>query len=794
MQPKKPRFNPLILALALAAVLMVWSVLGGGSSSGGSSSMVYSTAVQYFENLQVTKFTLDLNTGVLTMTLKEGKLDLPDPSSVSTVQSTGGLLSGMLSSSSSGSTGAEKNSDGTVTVRYKLPYASMFVKNVDSYIAAYDEANPDAPMEYDYTPLKESIPWMEILFYLAMLGCTGFLLFSMMRGGGAGGGIMNVGKARVKDERENKKTATFADVAGEDEEKEELKEVVEFLKSPDKFNTLGARIPHGVLLVGPPGTGKTLLARACAGEAGVPFYSISGSDFVEMYVGVGASRVRDLFDKAKKTMPCIIFIDEIDAVGRQRGAGLGGGHDEREQTLNQLLVEMDGFEANDGIIVMAATNRADILDKALLRPGRFDRQVYVGLPDVKGREEILKVHTKNKPLAPDVSLKVIAQRTAGFAGADLENLVNEAALLAARRSRKAITMEDIEEASMKVMAGPEKKSRVVTPEEKKLTAYHEAGHAVAGFYCKHHPRVHEITIIPRGQAGGYTMYLPEKDRSYVTKGEMFEDIVSSLGGRVAEQLILEDISTGASNDLQQATNIARQMITRYGFSERLGPVVYGTSQEETFLGRDLGQGKGYSETTAAEIDGEMRDIIDEAYETCRRTLTEHIDQLHALAKALMEREKLNEQEFNTIMAGGTLPPREDAGCQAAGADCAACPACGDRREGRDRRACRAGRDGRTADRSAAGAGPRTGAGCPGSNGMTPERSECRGGKLQPGRTDPCELLHPGQPGAVCLRGAAAGGCQRRECRLSDLQEHFPRDPDRSGSALQVQGRGRRDPV
>ncbi len=658
MQSKRPRFNPLILALILAAVLMAWSVLGGSSDSGSSSSMAYSTAVQYFENLQVTKFTLDLNTGVLTMNLKEGKLALPDPTAQSVTQSTGGLLSGMLSSSDT-TTAAQKNDDGTVTVRYKLPYASMFVKYVNDYIEAYDAANPDAPMEYDYTPVKESIPWLEILFYLGMLGCTGFLLFSMMRGGAGGGGIMNVGKAKVKDEHENKKTATFADVAGEDEEKEELKEVVEFLKSPDKFNTLGARIPHGVLLVGPPGTGKTLLARACAGEAGVPFYSISGSDFVEMYVGVGASRVRDLFDKAKKSMPCIIFIDEIDAVGRQRGAGLGGGHDEREQTLNQLLVEMDGFEANDGIIVMAATNRADILDKALLRPGRFDRQVYVGLPDVKGREEILKVHTKNKPLAPDVSLRVIAQRTAGFAGADLENLVNEAALLAARRNRKAITMEDIEEASMKVMAGPEKKSRVVTPEEKKLTAYHEAGHAVAGFYCKHHPRVHEITIIPRGQAGGYTMYLPEKDRSYVTKGEMFEDIVSSLGGRVAEQLILDDISTGASNDLQQATNIARQMITKYGFSERLGPVVYGTSQEETFLGRDLGQGKGYSETTAAEIDSEMRDIIDEAYETCRRTLTEHIDQLHALAKALMEREKLNEQEFNTIMSGGTLPPRED---------------------------------------------------------------------------------------------------------------------------------------
>ena len=571
MQSKRPRFNPLILALALAAVLMVWSVLGG-TGSASSSSMEYSTVVHYFESLQVTQFSLDLNTGVITMDIKEGgknNLPLPDTTAPSTTQATGGLLSGMLSSSDSTASAAQKNSDGTVTVRYKLPYAYVFIENVQQYIDSYDAANPTAPMEYDYTTLKESIPWMEILFYLGMLGCTGFLLFSMMRGGAGGGGIMNVGKAKVKDEHENKKTATFADVAGEDEEKEELKEVVEFLKSPEKFNTLGARIPHGVLLVGPPGTGKTLLARACAGEAGVPFYSISGSDFVEMYVGVGASRVRDLFDKAKKSMPCIIFIDEIDAVGRQRGAGLGGGHDEREQTLNQLLVEMDGFEANDGIIVMAATNRADILDKALLRPGRFDRQVYVGLPDVKGREEILKVHTKKKPLAPDVSLRVIAQRTAGFAGADLENLVNEAALLAARRNRKAITMEDIEEASMKVMAGPEKKSRVVTPEEKKLTAYHEAGHAVAGFYCKHHPRVHEITIIPRGQAGGYTMYLPEKDRSYVTKGEMFEDIVSSLGGRVAEQLILEDISTGASNDLQQATNIARQMITKYGFSERL---------------------------------------------------------------------------------------------------------------------------------------------------------------------------------------------------------------------------------
>ena len=504
------------------------------------------------------------------------------------------------------------------------------------------------PWWYDLIPLAISLVLCGVMFWLIMRAQTG-----------GNGKVMNFGRSRARIHDPNKNKVTFADVAGAEEEKEELKEMVDFLRNPKAYIDMGARIPKGVLLIGPPGTGKTLLAKAVAGEAGVPFFSISGSDFVEMFVGVGASRVRDLFDQAKRAAPSIIFIDEIDAVGRHRGAGLGGGHDEREQTLNQLLVEMDGFEANDGVIVMAATNRADILDKALLRPGRFDRQVYVGLPDVKGREEILKVHTKNKPLAPDVSLKVIAQRTAGFAGADLENLVNEAALLAARRSRKAITMEDIEEASMKVMAGPEKKSRVVTPEEKKLTAYHEAGHAVAGFYCKHHPRVHEITIIPRGQAGGYTMYLPEKDRSYVTKGEMFEDIVSSLGGRVAEQLILDDISTGASNDLQQATNIARQMITKYGFSERLGPVVYGTSQEETFLGRDLGQGKGYSETTAAEIDSEMRDIIDEAYETCRRTLTEHIDQLHALAQALMEREKLNEKEFNAVMAGETLPQRED---------------------------------------------------------------------------------------------------------------------------------------
>ena len=656
MQPKRPRFNPLILALALAGVLMIWSVLGTSDSSTGGSTMSYSTVVHYFENNQVTAFTLDRNTSIITLTLKEGKQELPETTgATAATQASGGLLSNMFSSSTS-SVGATRNDDGTVTVRYKLPYAYVFIENVQQYIDSYDAANPTAPMEYDYTTLKESIPWMEILFYLGMLGCTGFLLFSMMRGGAGGGGIMNVGKAKVKDEHENKKTATFADVAGEDEEKEELKEVVEFLKSPDKFNTLGARIPHGVLLVGPPGTGKTLLARACAGEAGVPFYSISGSDFVEMYVGVGASRVRDLFDKAKKTMPCIIFIDEIDAVGRQRGAGLGGGHDEREQTLNQLLVEMDGFEANDGVIVMAATNRADILDKALLRPGRFDRQVYVGLPDVKGREEILRVHTKNKPLGPDVSLKTIARSTAGFSGADLENLVNEAALLAARQGKKAITEKEIEEASVKVMMGPEKKSHVVTDEERRLTAYHETGHAITGYFSKHHDPVHQISIISRGGAGGYTMYLPEKDPSYVTKTAMFENIVTLLGGRVAEQLVLEDISTGASSDLQRATDTARAMVTRYGFSERMGPVVYGSDPGETFLGRDFGQGKGYSEAIASEIDNEIRDIVDEAYETARRTLTEHMNELHKVAGVLMEREKISGEEFKTLMEGGTLPP------------------------------------------------------------------------------------------------------------------------------------------
>ena len=651
MKQKQPKFSGILVVAVLMVLVLFIVSLSPLLAASGSKDTTYSEIYYYFENQQMTSFHLDLGTGSLELWLKEGKAALPESNAAASLP-TGGLLTGVYSSDDN----ALPANGGTVYMTYKLPYGGDFnTGKISDFVDEYNAANPDAPMVFDYVAAKTSIPWLEIIFYVAMIGSIGMLFMSMYRGG-AGGGIMNVGRAKVKDQQKNQRKATFADVAGADEEKAELQEVVEFLKAPNKFNSLGARIPHGVLLVGPPGTGKTLLARACAGEAGVPFYAISGSDFVEMYVGVGASRVRDLFEKAKKTMPSIIFIDEIDAVGRQRGAGLGGGHDEREQTLNQLLVEMDGFDANDGVIVMAATNRADILDKALLRPGRFDRQVYVGLPDVKGREEILRVHTKNKPLGPDVSLKTIARSTAGFSGADLENLVNEAALLAARQGKKAITEKEIEEASVKVMMGPEKKSHVVTDEERRLTAYHETGHAITGYFSKHHDPVHQISIISRGGAGGYTMYLPEKDPSYVTKTAMFENIVTLLGGRVAEQLVLEDISTGASSDLQRATDTARAMVTRYGFSERMGPVVYGSDPGETFLGRDFGQGKGYSEAIASEIDNEIRDIVDEAYETARRTLTEHMNELHKVAGVLMEREKISGEEFKTLMEGGTLPP------------------------------------------------------------------------------------------------------------------------------------------
>lgn len=573
----------------------------------------------YFQRLEVQSFVFDLGTGDLEMTFTDGK-----------------------------------------TKAYRVPNVNLFINDVyaerydgsDNYIQQYNKANPDAPMQYDLLPIKTTPWWVSLIPTLVLVGLLVFFYFMMMkqaRGGGTSG-VMGFGKAKPRQPEEMPKV-TFNDVAGADEEKEELVEIVEFLKNPSKFNSLGARIPKGVLLMGPPGTGKTLLAKAVAGEAGVPFFSISGSDFVEMFVGVGASRVRDLFEQAKKNSPSIVFIDEIDAVGRHRGAGLGGGHDEREQTLNQLLVEMDGFGTNSGVIVIAATNRRDILDPALLRPGRFDRQIAVGYPDIKGREAILRVHTKNKPIGPDVNLKTIAASTAGFTGADLENLTNEAALLAAKKNHKAITMVEIEEATIKVIAGPEKKSHVVTEKDKKLTSYHEAGHAVCTYYLPTQDPVHQISIVPRGMAGGYTLSLPGEDKTYVTKREMNEDIVTLLGGRVAEKLVLDDISTGASNDIERATKVARNMVVRYGFSEKLGPIVYGHDDNEVFLGRDFSSTPSYSETVAAEIDAEIREIIDTAYERAVDILTEHMGQLHEIAKYLFENEKMDEKTFADMMAG-----------------------------------------------------------------------------------------------------------------------------------------------
>ena len=553
----------------------------------------------------------------------------------------------------------EKNKDGGQTILYyTAPNAGLLLEEIDPYIKEYNENHPDARMVRNLIRPAET-SWLTSMIPMLLVLVLGavFWWFMMKRlnaSMGDAGKQMNFGKAKIKQMADEKRKTTFADVAGADEEKEELREIVEFLKNPKKYNELGARIPKGVLLVGPPGTGKTLLARAVAGEAGVPFFSISGSDFVEMFVGVGASRVRDLFEQAKKNSPCIIFIDEIDAVGRQRGAGLGGGHDEREQTLNQLLVEMDGFGANEGVIMIAATNRPDILDPALMRPGRFDRQVTVGYPDIKGREEILKVHAKGKPIAPDVELKTIAKSTAGFTGADLENLLNEAALLAARRSLKAITMREIEEATIKVVVGTEKKSRVMTDKEKKLTAYHEGGHAVVTFFCKTQDPVHQISIIPRGMAGGYTMQLPAEDRSYRTKGEMKEDLIVLLGGRVAEALTLDDISTGASNDIERATKTARAMVTRYGMSDSLGTIMYGQDDSEPFLGRDMGHIRDYSETTASAIDAEIRRLMDTAYKNAETILMTHMDKLHQVAKFLFDHEKMSGEEFEAVMTGNTV--------------------------------------------------------------------------------------------------------------------------------------------
>ena len=549
-----------------------------------------------------------------------------------------------------------KDGENAKEQRYSVANVSIFVNDTSEFLQENlrtEKGNKDKEIIFDYKKgsgmswVANTLPTLLLIVGMVVL----YLIFmNRMNAAGMGGDkTMTFGKAKIKKSDDDKRKTTFADVAGADEEKEELEEIVQFLKSPKKFNELGARIPKGVLLVGPPGTGKTLLARAVAGEAGVPFFSISGSDFVEMFVGVGASRVRDLFDQAKKEHPSIIFIDEIDAVGRQRGAGLGGGHDEREQTLNQLLVEMDGFGANEGVIVMAATNRPDILDKALLRPGRFDRQITVNYPDVKGREEILKVHARGKPLGPDVSLKTIAKSTAGFTGADLENLLNEAALLAARYDRKAITQPDIEEATIKVVMGTEKRSHVINDKDKMITAYHEAGHAVVSYHLPTQDKVHQISIIPRGMAAGYTMYLPDDDKSHVSRTTLLEQICSLLGGRAAEELTQDDICTGASNDIQRATDIAHNMITKYGMSEKLGPIVFGNDNNEVFLGRDFSSTPNYSEQIAADIDKEIETLVIGQYTKAKEILQNSLPHLHKVAEILFKEEKIDGEDFVKIM-------------------------------------------------------------------------------------------------------------------------------------------------
>ena len=638
MQKKQTKIgSALFYIVAAIAVILAASYL---FKMPAAATPKYSEVLDLFYSNAVTEYKINLGSGKMSLTLDTEKV----PAKLFEDKIVKKL----------------KTDETKASLIYTVPNVSIFLDDTREYVRNYNNDNPQSKISFEYERATDNSWWLSLLpTALLVLIFVVFWFFMMRREDSGLGKSISFGKAKAKISSDQNNKTTFADVAGADEEKEELYEIVEFLKNPARYNDLGARIPKGVLLLGPPGTGKTLLARAVAGEANAPFFSISGSDFVEMFVGVGASRVRDLFDQAKKAAPSIIFIDEIDAVGRHRGAGLGGGHDEREQTLNQLLVEMDGFGANQGVIVMAATNRRDILDPALLRPGRFDRQIVVGYPDVKGREAVLRVHSRNKPLAPDVDLSVIAKSTAGFTGAELENLLNEAALLAARKKLKAITMQDIEEATIKVVAGPEKKSHVVTEKDKKLTAYHEAGHAICTYYSPTQDPVHQISIIPRGMAGGYTMSLPTDEKNYRAKSEMEENLVVLLGGRVAEKVVLGDISTGASNDIERASAIARNMVTRYGFSEKLGPIVYGSDHEEVFLGREINNSRNYSETVATTIDQEVRNIIDVAYAKCEKILTENIDKLHLVSKELIEREKLDGKEFETIMTGGTLEKAEE---------------------------------------------------------------------------------------------------------------------------------------
>ena len=610
MTPKKNRGIFTYLLIILIAVGCIYFI--GSKLAKNSDKTNYNEVMEQFDNYEVCYYELDLGTGDLTYALREN----PDTKK-----------------------------------KYEVPNVSIFLDDTEDYRKNYNKAHPnDPPVEQNFIKITDRT-WLYSLIPVILtilLGCA--ILYFMMKQSSGGSKYSSFGKANLKNQL-NARKATFKDVAGADEEKQELEEIVDFLKAPNKYKDIGAKVPKGVLLLGPPGTGKTLLARAVAGEAGCPFFPISGSDFVEMFVGVGASRVRDLFDQAKKHAPAIIFIDEIDAVGRHRGAGLGGGHDEREQTLNQLLVEMDGFTGNESVIVIAATNRRDILDPALLRPGRFDRQVVVGYPDVKGREEILRVHAKNKPLGPDVDLKVIAQTTQGFTGADLESLLNEAALLAARHDKMAITESDIEEATMKVIAGPEKKSRIVTEHDRRVTAYHESGHAIAAYNLPTQDKVHQVTIIQRGMAAGLTVTRPDTDDQHVSRNQMRENIIMLLGGRVAEELILDDICTGASNDIERATSTARNMVTRYGFSKKLGTVVYGSENDEVFLGKDYGHTRNYSEAVAAQIDEEVKSIIAKAYDDCTAILKANEDKLHLLAKYLLKFEKITGEDFEKLMRG-----------------------------------------------------------------------------------------------------------------------------------------------
>ncbi len=649
---KKLRNIIIYIAVAVMIVLGIAFLWSQNSPDNYTTSQL----VNLFKEDKVSSYKINYGTGAVEITLKDGVKLKPvkDIATSDSIVQDNSNADGKIDTTNPNDRNNSNNTK-NVVIRGTLADVERFIDDVSVYTASADEA-----VSYDYIRSSDNTLLYEFLPILVMgvLLIAVWIFIMKKMGGGLGGKEMNFGKAKIKNTNDEKRKTTFDDVAGADEEKEELQEIVEFLKAPEKYNKLGARIPKGVLLVGPPGTGKTLLARAVAGEAGVPFFSISGSDFVEMFVGVGASRVRDLFEQAKKNSPCIIFIDEIDAVGRQRGAGLGGGHDEREQTLNQLLVEMDGFGANEGVILIAATNRPDVLDPALMRPGRFDRQVIVSYPDINGREAILKVHARKKPLAPDVKLKTIAKTTAGFTGADLENLLNEAALLAARKNKKAITMEEIEEATIKVVVGAEKKTRVMSDKEKKLTAYHEAGHAICFHELATQDPVHEISIIPRGMAGGYTMPLPSEDKSYNSRTEMLEDIVVCLGGRVAEAIILDDISTGASNDIEKATKTARDMVTKYGMTKELGCICYGKDNSAVFLGRDMGHTQDYSEKTAAKIDELILEIVNNAYDRAETILKDNIDKLHEVAAYLIKHEKMGGDDFEAVMNGTYVEPVE----------------------------------------------------------------------------------------------------------------------------------------